>query len=295
MASASTTFFRRGLVRSFQHAALIALTLGSVPVFAQTHRTPDELAQARDAYNEQRYSDAIRLATDAAGTPAQKAAADVVLARAYLERYRQTSVVADLDQARVVLQQTIDAASLDARDRVELLVAYGQSLYFDEAYSLDDRFSAAAELFEVALARADLLDAAGRDRLFEWWAGALDRQAQQGPETMRRPLYDRILRRAEAELARDDGALAAIYWLAASARGTSDLARAMGAAAGGWVRAASYGARGEALRADLDRLMQQVILPERALQLTAEGDPRSALALLEGQWQEFKGKWTAIP
>jgi hypothetical protein len=37
--------------------------------------------------------------------------------------------------------------------------------------------------------------------------------------------------------------------------------------------------------------MQQVILPERAREITSEGDPRSTLAILEAQWQDLKTRW----
>lgn len=271
------------------HLKLIVVAWALVAATAQT-RVPDPLTIARELYNAQRYSEAIRAAQEARATPTLAHPAAVVLARAYLERYRQTLVVNDLTQARDALRN-IDAPSLSSRDRVELLIAFGQSLYFDEAYSLDERFVAAAEQFEIALSYADVLEAASRDRLFEWWAGAIDRQAQQGRDAARRPLYDRILRRAEAELARDASAASASYWLAAAARGTGDFQRAMGAAVAGWVRAASLGPRRAAVRADLDRLMRQVILPERARELTVEGDPRSMLALLEAQWTELKMMW----
>ena len=67
--------------------------------------------------------------------------------------------------------------------------------------------------------------------------------------------------------------MSATYWLAAGARGIDDLPRALGAAVAGWVRAGTFGARGEALRDDLDRLIVQVILPERAQQLAFGADP----------------------
>lgn len=268
---------------------VLSILLLAVATMGQA-KAPDLVAQAREAYNEQRYGDAIKLASEARRVPASAQPAAVVLSRAYLERYRQTSVAADLDAARQTLMSA-DSSALGERDRIELLIAFGQSLYFDESYSLDDRFSAAAEQFEVALAHADVLDRASRDRLFEWWAGSIDRQAQQGAESTRQPLYTRIVRRAEHELAQDDGAVSASYWLAAAARGANELTRAVGAAAAGWIRAAALGARGETLRTDLDRLMRQVILPERARELTVEGDARSTLTQLETQWEELKGKW----
>jgi hypothetical protein len=268
---------------------VLAVSVLSFALMGQA-KAPDALAQAREFYNAQRYDDAIRLAREARTIPAFEPAATMVFARALLERYRQTSQEADLDLARNALKR-IDAGALGPRDQVELTIALGISLYLDQSYNFDDRFSAAAEQFELALAHADLLDARSRDQLFEWWAGSLDRQAQQGSEAARRPIYERILSRAERELAHDSYSAAATYWLAASARGVGDITRAMGAVVAGWVRSTSLGARGDALRLDLERLMRQVILPERARQLVPNGDAHPTLALLEQQWQQVQEKW----
>jgi hypothetical protein len=257
--------------------------MGQVPA-------PDPLDLARRLYNEQRYDEAIRVADEARQVPALAHPAAIVFARAHLERFRLLRDRQDLVDAREALK-SIEASALNSRDRVELLIALGETLYFDDESTLDDRFSAAAEQFEVALAHAEVLEARARDLLFDWWAGALDRQAQQGPESARGSIYARVLTGAEAELARDPGAGSASYWLAAAARGTNDMARAVGAASAGWVRAGSLGERGLALRADLDRLMRQVILPERAREIATGADPRPTLILLEGQWTQFKEKW----
>lgn len=255
---------------------------------------PDPLAAARQLYNLQKYDDAIAVATQARGVATLAESAAVILARAYFERFRQSGVPADLLAARNALR-SVTASRLSPRDRVEFLIALGQAIYLDETDTMDDRFSAAAEQFEAALARADLLDEPSRDRLFEWWAGALDRQAQQGTVAGGRRFYERIQARAQHEVGRDDGAASATYWLAAASRGVGDLPRAIGAAAAGWVRAGSLGARGEALREDLDRLMKQAILPERAREITSEGDPRETLAQLESQWTQHKNKWLVTP
>jgi hypothetical protein len=268
---------------------VLAVCALSFALMAQA-KAPDALAQAREFYNAQQYDDAIRLAREARTIPAFEPAATVVFARSLLERYRQTFQAADLDLARNALKR-VDAEALGARDRVELTIALGTSLYVDQTYDFDDRFSAAAEQFELALAHADLLDARSRDQLFDWWAGSLDRQAQHGSEAARRPIYERILARAESELVNDSYSAAGAYWLAASARGVGDIPRAMGAAVAGWVRASAFGARGDALRLDLDRLMRQVILPERAHQLVPNGDAHPTLALLEQQWQQVQEKW----
>jgi hypothetical protein len=272
---------RRGVVL----AAAIVAAMGQ-------SRVPGEaqLAQARRLYNEQRYDEAIKLADEARQMPATAAPASIVFARAHLEQYRTGSEIAGLESARQALKG-IESPKLAPRDQVEFAIALGQLLYLDEPLTFDDRYGAAAEQFEVALGRADLLDADSRDRLFDWWALSLDQQAQRGPEHERRPAYQRIVDRAEREMARDLGAASASYWLAAGARGISDLPRAWGAAAAAWVRAASLGQRGVTLREDLDRLVLQVILPERALQMAAGDDPKPTLASLEAQWKELKERW----
>jgi len=256
----------------------------------------DALARARDLYNRHQYDQAITAARDAAERPGLANSANVVIARASLERFRQSSSADDLVVAREALKK-IDERAIDAREHVEYLVALGESLYFDqpEDGSLGQRYSAAAELFEQALAHADLLGPDGREDVFEWWAGSLDHQAQTGPEGERRGIYDRILTRAEHELEINDRSAVATYWLAAAARGTDDLERAWGAAMAGWIRAPRFGARGTTLRSDLDRLVTQVILPERARQLSPGGDPRPALAILAMQWEEIKRRWLRDP
>ena len=269
----------------------VVLAVAVVAAMAQT-RVPGEaqLTQARRLYNEQRYDEAIKLAEEARQLPAVAAPASIVLARAHLEQVRAGSEVAGLEAARQALKG-IESPKLTPRDQVEFAIALGQLLYLDDQFAFDDRYGAAAEQFEVALGGADLLDADSRDRLFDWWALSLDSQAQLGPEGERRPAYQRIVDRAEREMTRDLGAASASYWLAAGARGINDLPRAWAAAVAAWVRAASLGPRGVALREDLDRLVLQVILPERALQMAAGDDPKPTLASLESQWEELKERW----
>lgn len=268
----------------------LVLMAALVAAMGQTRAPDAQLAQARRLYNEQRYDEAIKLAEEARRLPATAGPASIVFARAHLEQYRAGSEVATLEAARGALA-SLEVAALAPRDQVEFTIALGQLLYLDDQFTFDDRYGAAAEQFEVALGGAGLLDADSRDRLFDWWALSLDRQAQLGPESERRPAYERIVGRAERELARDAGALSASYWLAAGARGVNDLPRAWGAAVAAWVRAASLGARGAALREDLDRLVVQVILPERAMQMAAGDDPRPTLESLQAQWKTIKERW----
>jgi len=253
-------------------------------------RTNDPLAEARRMYNAQKFDAAIAAATDARKQPDLADAAAVVLARARLERFQQTAERSELGAARDVLK-LVDATRLSKRDHTEFLIALGESLYLDDDYELDDRYAAAAELFEIALDRADEFDQKGRDQLFAWWAVSLDRHAQRSQDTERRANYERILARAQKELGRPDAAISASYWLAAAARGAHDLPRAWSAAVAGWIRAGSLGARGAALRTDLDNLIVQVILPERARELLPGADPQPAMTLLQEQWNGVKDRW----
>jgi len=256
-------------------------------------RGADPLLAARDFYNRGQYDEAIAAATRARSGPGSNAAA-VVLARAHLERFRLMAQTADLDAAEAALK-TVDENALAPADGVEFLVGLGVAVYLDERDALQDRYSAAADLFEAALARSEgVVLPAARERILEWWCGALDRQAQFGPVTSRPAIYARMLRRLEDELARDDRSLVALYWRVAASRGAGDLDRAWGAAVAGWLRARYFGERGAPLGADLDRFVTDVLLPERALRLTPDADPRPTLALLEAGWRAFKERW-AVP
>ena len=242
------------------------------------------LARARDAYNAGQYDQAIRFATDARTDPESADAAAVVFARAHLERYRTALAEDDLTSARDALKG-VTTATLTPHDYGEYLVGLGESLYYEE------HFGAAAECFSLALGRADDTAPAVRDRLFDWWAGSLDQQAQIGPDADRKSTYLRIADRAEVEVAHHDHSAAAAYWLAAAARGADDLERAWAATIAGWVRAPATGDRGPALRADLDRLMTLAIIPERARSLLPSGDLQPVVQRLMGEWLDVKTKW----
>jgi hypothetical protein len=265
------------------------LLVAALAVSAQTP-VADPLVAARRFYNEGRFDEAIASATQARSTPASADAAAVVLARAHLERYRRQADPADLDAAREALRAVREDA-LEARDRIEFLVGLGVSLFVDDRGGLEDRYSAAAELFETALARAVEAPGLDRDRILDWWCSALDRQAQFGPPASQPAIYLRVLARIDAELARDDRSTVALYWRVVAARGARELERAWGAAVAAWLRARYFGDRGATLRADVDRFVTAVLLPERAQSLTPGGDPRPTLALLEAQWTDFKERW----
>jgi hypothetical protein len=245
----------------------------------------DLLARARQLYNARKYEEAIEAARKASLAREVADSANVVLARAYLERFRQSAEPSDLTTARETLIQ-VKAAQLGPDDRVDLMIAIGESLY------LEDKAGAAAEQFDLAFARVDQKHTERRELLLDWWASALDRQAQVVSATESRAIEMRIVSRMEDVLRRDPDSIVASYWLVAGARGAGDVERAWSAAIAAWVRAAQAGLRGVPLQTDLNRLVVQAIIPERARELAA-GNPEAAAAAMRTEWESLKETWVA--
>jgi hypothetical protein len=259
---------------------LVLLVLTAAPAGAAE---PPSLARARTLYNAADFDGAISAAAVARQIPEAADAAALVLARSHLERYRRNASADDLTAARTALG-SVRTAMLTPRDQVDLLVGLGQSLFFGEV------FGAAAELFDTALGRGDLLPARDRLMLLDWWASALDREAQLREPERRAPLFTRILERMEQELRDDPGSHPANYWLAVAARGMGDLNRAWNAAVAGWVRAPLSAASGAALRADLDRLVGEVLVPER-VRPRPVAEQEAALDVVRAEWALVKEQW----
>jgi hypothetical protein len=261
-------------------AALLLVLSGSPAVAAA-----DALTEARRLYNLAQYDQAEKLAREAASVPARADAARVVLGRVQLERFRQSDNPRDLAAARASLRM-VDAATLDPAERVELTIGQAEALY------LEQRYGAAAELFESVRQRSALLGTAAHERVLDWWATSLDRQAQGRAPEDRLPTYVRILDRMTEEIAEYPGSTAANYWIAAAARSSGDVERGWNAALAGWLRAPFAEDRGAALRADLDRLVIQAIIPERAGKLAQKGDVKDALTSMVSEWEAFKSAWS---
>jgi hypothetical protein len=241
------------------------------------------LLKARQLYNGRQYDAAIEAALEARKVSGSQDAANLVLGRSYLERFRVSANSDDLTAGRDALR-AIHPSNLVSQDQVDLLIGLGQSLYFENA------FGAAAELWDSALARAEEIGPGTRDRLFDWWANAMDRAAQSRLVEDRDPIYARILDRAQTELRRDKGAAAASYWQAAATRAMGDLDRAWEAALAGWLRALLHTDQAGTLRADLDRLVLEVIIPERARKWSGP-DFQSNADLMKAEWEAFKANW----
>jgi hypothetical protein len=243
----------------------------------------DELVRARQLYNQQLYNLAIDAATTARRTPQLADSATLVVARSLLERFRKEAAAADLDAARTELQQ-IRPAGLSPSDQAELIIALGELLY------LDDQPGAAAVEFERALDRVEAAGAS-HERVLDWWASAVDRQAQMRLEAERAPLYARIVARMGDELRRNAASAVASYWLVAGARGNGDLERAWDAAFAAWARASFTGDRRLQLRADLDQIVTQAIIPERARLVSPAGGAAQSTAAMRAEWDALKQVW----
>jgi hypothetical protein len=239
----------------------------------------DPLARARALYNARQFEAAVGAAEQARLVPLKANAADLVAARAYLERFRVSGASDDLTNARERFRR-LSPGGFSPRERTEYIVGLGETLYFDGAYG------AAATVFDTVLQQSlDTLPSDARDRVLDWWATAIDRDAKPRPESERLAAYQRIRSRMEAELVRAGESATAAYWLAAAARGQGDLQGAWDAAQAGWVRAPLSAGRADAVRADLDQLVVRGIVPDRARALA---QPVDALRL---QWEQFKERW----
>src|ERR1700745_2545788 len=99
--------------------------------FAASARAADDpLSRARTLYNQGQFESAINAAEQARLMPARADAADLVAARAYLERFRASAEPDDLVNARERLRR-IDPQRFPANERSEYVVGLGEALFFD--------------------------------------------------------------------------------------------------------------------------------------------------------------------
>ena len=260
-------------------AVLMLLAILAQPVAAQ-----DPLGEARRLYNAGQYDGAERAARTAMSNPRLENSGRLVLGRTLLERFRVTASQEDFTRAREALR-AVNALDLEPSERVELMLGLGQGLF------LEDRFAAAAEVLESTIAGAAALGQNAHDRALDWWASALDRHAQSRPAAERAAVYGRIQTRMAAELLRDSGSPPANYWLVAATRNSGDVEGAWSAAMASWVRSIFGRDRGVALRGDIDRLVIQGIIPDRAARIGGR-EPNMVVAGLVGEWEAFKASWT---
>ena len=80
------------------------------------------------------------------------------------------------------------------------------------------------------------------------------------------------------------------YWLAVSARGAGDIDGAWNAAIAGWVRSTLSPDTTARLRADLDRLVTQALIPGTS-RTVAVREPQEAVSALRAEWELVKQQW----
>jgi hypothetical protein len=257
--------------------ALTVLVAFTRVVFAADSKDP--LDRARLLYNQQQFEAAVAAADEARKLPQLANGADLIAARAYLERFRESSAAEDLVRARERLR-AINPEKFSPRERLEYIVGLGETLYFESASG------AAAAVFESVLVSGAALSNEARERVLDWWASALDQDARPRPEIERQTFYQRVRDRMALELAANPASATAPYWTAAAARGQGDLHAAWDAAQAAWVRAPLTADHGVKLRRDLDVLVQKAIVPERA---RIVGRPPESLMT---EWEAFKAMWT---
>jgi hypothetical protein len=238
----------------------------------------DPLGRARQLYNQRLFEAAIASADQARLNPARADNADLIAARAYLEQFRESEAADDLTNARERLRR-IHPGRFSPQERVEFIVGLGEALYFDGSYG------AAASVFESVIVLAGAITPGERERVLDWWASALDRDARPRSEFERQPMYQKIRDRMTAEIATTPASVTAVYWISAAARGLGDLQGAWDAAEAGWVRAPLASERGASLKDDLDRLVLRALVPERARQMGQSPD------LVRLEWERFKERW----
>jgi len=258
--------------------SLFACVACAVELAVPASAADDGLARARQLYNQQQYEAAVDAAEQARLIPGRADAADLVAARAYLERYRTSQAQDDLANARIRLRR-LDPIRFEPRERAEYLVGLGETLYFDGG------FGAAADVFDSILRGPELIASDQRERILDWWADAADRDARPQPDIDRQAVYRRVRMRMDEELAMRPGNSTAAYWHAAAARAQGDLQAAWDAAQAAWLRAPLAADGGVKLRSDLDALMQRGIIPERA---KLAGIPAQRL---QNEWDQFKERW----
>jgi hypothetical protein len=260
------------------------LAVAGLAVVALAATQPSALDRARLAYNQQRYDEAIAAATDAQRVPETRSQAQLLVARARIERYRLSSDAADLATARDALA-VVDPSKLTPRERGEMQIGLAELLFFD------DRFGAAATLFEDALSRPGEPGYGPRERLIGWVATSLDRQARAAEPSGRRRIYRRLLERMVTENRAGAGSAVASYWVVAATIGVDNVEDAWDAAVATWIRAPLMEGDAVALRADLDRLVAAVIIPRRARLASSGGDVEPAADVLQKDWESVKRMW----
>jgi hypothetical protein len=261
--------------------ALIVLVPGAA--WAQS-----ELARARQLYNQGKFDESIAAAEIARGRPKAAASAGLVIARARLERFRQSGSQQDLSESRKELI-TLDPRALSAPEAIEWNIGLGEALVFENQPGPASKIF--GEVIPYALTR---LTSADIDKLIEWWASALSGLAETLSGSSRTETYSTLLSTLKLMTDEKMPSRAATYWSVVASRGMGDLDASWSAAVAGWIRAKSIEG-GDQLRRDLDKFVTETLIPERARART--GRPLDLRAItadefaITEEWRGLRERW----
>jgi len=177
-------------MRRFAWTAAVLVALAGTAAAADDR---DPLTRARVLYNERRWTAAVAAADQARANPARADSADLIAARAHLEQFRESNLAIDLGSARERIRR-INPQRFLPRERLEFIVGLGETLFLEGSYG------AAAEVFDSVLEPSGALAGPERERVIDWWATALDRDARPRTEFERQAIYQRIRDRMQGEL-----------------------------------------------------------------------------------------------
>jgi hypothetical protein len=248
-----------------------------------------ELARARLLYNAGNFDAAIASAAGARTKAGNAPASALIIARSRLERFRVLANPDDLNAARTGLI-AIDLRALSRQETLEWQIGLGEALF------LDNLPGPASEMFRplIPSVRAQFTSSE-IEKLIDWWATSISLVAESANGATRIDEYRELRAVCEGELDHQPTSRAATYWIVAALRGTGELDRAWNAAIAGWIRASAMPRAGE-LRTDLDRLVVQTIIPERAQARTGQRldapNTLAAIAMMTAEWHNVAGRWT---
>jgi len=258
----------------------VVVLFGSVSsVFAQRA----DLAKARTFYNQRQFDAAIEAAAIAQKIPST---ADAVPLKRERTPGRPALLIGRTlasEAARERLRR-LDPLRFSPTERAEFIVGLGEALFFDDDYG------AAATLFESGIEAAVREGPQTAESMLEWWGSAMERHADALEKEPRVAAFGRLRDRMAREQSKNPGSAAAAYWFVVGTRGAGEPIEAWEAAIAGWVRARLAGPYSAKLRADLDKLVLEGIIPDRVR--ASAPDRRTQIESdLKAEWAVVKERW----
>ena len=271
------------MLRSALSAGLVALLTLTMAGPALASRA--DLARALSLYNDRQFDQAIEAASAARKSPETQDAGAVVLARAHLERYRRTGRSRGSQRRPGKPSARSGRPSLEPRVRLEYLLAPRPGAVPRRRIRRGGHPLRQRRVFR----RGSSTPRCG-ESFVDWWGSAVERQADVAAGALRVSLFNDLAEDMRTELGRSPESAAAVYWTAAALRGAGYSSAAWDAATSGWVRARLAGERAAMLRADLDKLVLQGVIPDR-VRLLPPLERAAAESQLRADWELIKERW----